>query len=309
MYDYLTIQNLLRGNLEKETFITIGGYLTSMSIGYVPNPVFSKPKEFLRSMLGFAVVSRRIEAIYLLKHLKAQENDKILDGGCGDGILTIEIAKRCKEVVGADLSEDNLKAARHNLEQADIKNVKLTKANLEKLPFKQNSFDKVFSNCVMEHVKGDKKAFTEFHRVLKTGGKLVLTVASNEKNVGEGYIPLVPLIFRLPKRLRGIFCAETVKLSKSPKDFQKKQLFDKWHHVRKGYSRTGLQETLEKIGFRVIYSSFYLRLFGSLSQDIRCTIRGGGSIGGFCITYPLALLDFLLPFGKGYGIAMVAVKK
>lgn len=48
----------------------------------------------------------------ILGMLDAQSDEKILDFGCGDGVLTIELAKQCKSVVGIDASSNMIDKAK-----------------------------------------------------------------------------------------------------------------------------------------------------------------------------------------------------
>lgn len=55
------------------------------------------------------------------------------------------------------------------------------KADICKLPFKDNEFDYIFCNHVLEHIPDDKKAMEELYRVLKKGGTLIAQVPLNEE--------------------------------------------------------------------------------------------------------------------------------
>jgi len=88
---------------------------------------------------------------------------EVLDAGCGNGNYVIdEYRKRIKKAVGIDVSKQSVK-----------KNICLDEiliGNLEKMPFKNNSFDAVLSLWVIEHLKNPAKVFSEVFRVLKPGG-------------------------------------------------------------------------------------------------------------------------------------------
>lgn len=55
------------------------------------------------------------------------------------------------------------------------------KANILNLPFKDNSFDVVFCNHVLEHIEDDKKAMSELYRVLRPGGMGIFQVPQDLK--------------------------------------------------------------------------------------------------------------------------------
>jgi len=68
--------------------------------------------------------------------------------------------------------------------ESPIADVKL---DIQEIPFKQNSFDMIMCNHVLEHVDNDKKALSEFYRILKPGGFAILQVPMdmNRKNTYE----------------------------------------------------------------------------------------------------------------------------
>lgn len=97
----------------------------------------------------------------------------ILDAGCGTGLLTKKL-KKFGRVVGVDISSDALRFSRK-------RGINVRKASVDKLPFKDSSFDLIVSMDVIYHNSvNDKKALREFFRVLKPGGILILRVPANK---------------------------------------------------------------------------------------------------------------------------------
>lgn len=97
------------------------------------------------------------------------DGDEILDFGCGSkSFLLDSVNKKIKLGVGLDYDVKNRKD--NNIEYISCKFD-------GKLPFKDNSFDKVFLLAVLEHIKIDlvSKLFLEFKRILKNNGKIILT--------------------------------------------------------------------------------------------------------------------------------------
>src|SRR5215471_6304977 len=81
----------------------------------------------------------------LVDRLDPQPGERILDVGCGDGTLTLQIAARGAAVVGVDASADMVAAAR-------ARGVDARQERAESLPFARE-FDAVFSNAVLHWVK------------------------------------------------------------------------------------------------------------------------------------------------------------
>ncbi len=115
---------------------------------------------------------------------------RLLDVGCGDATITLQLkqALGC-EIEAVELIEENVKRAAEK--GFSVKKVDL---NLEKLPFKSNSFDCVFSGEVLEHVIDSDGLLLDMKRVLKKDGVLILTVP----NVANWYNRLIMLFGYLP---------------------------------------------------------------------------------------------------------------
>lgn len=104
----------------------------------------------------------------------AEEGDRILDLGCGNGRL-FELFKGMNvNYVGADVSENLLAAAKKKYPAAEFK-----KVDFLKLPFPDGSFDKIYCLSVFHHIPSRDfrlRFLAEIKRVLKPEGVLILTV-------------------------------------------------------------------------------------------------------------------------------------
>ncbi len=97
----------------------------------------------------------------------------ILDVGCGTGLNVRHFASSGHDVTGIDLSPTAILA----FCQAGFKGVVGDVA--EGLPFPDGSFDLVFASEVIEHLSDTRSFLQELHRVLKTGGRLILTTPNS----------------------------------------------------------------------------------------------------------------------------------
>jgi len=134
-------------------------------------------KSILFKTMGDPSLWRLIEFPKMLKYLDPKMNESILDIACGTGELTLKIANHGCESYGIDLSPDAINQSKKNSDREGIR-CDFQIANAENLPFSNGQFDKVISNCALEHFQNDIKALEEMNRVLKENGELVLSVDS-----------------------------------------------------------------------------------------------------------------------------------
>lgn len=109
--------------------------------------------------------------------VEIQRGWKVLDLGSGAGIDVFMASKRVGEsghVTGLDMTEEMLEKARQNAETGGFNNVSFVKGEIEAMPFPDNSFDLVISNCVINLVPDKAQAYREIRRVLKPGGRFAI---------------------------------------------------------------------------------------------------------------------------------------
>ncbi len=97
----------------------------------------------------------------------------VLDLGCGTGRHTLWMAEAGASVTAIDFSEGMMEKARA---KAGAERVRFLVHDLhERLPFADGSFDRVVSGLVLEHLHDMASFFSEAHRVLKPGGRAVVS--------------------------------------------------------------------------------------------------------------------------------------
>lgn len=108
--------------------------------------------------------------------LQPQNNDSVLDVGCGDGHQISHFANLTSQVVGIDISKPKLKKAKRNIAKAEF-----ICATSSKPPFKPKIFDKVLCLELLEHLKYPSKTLDEIDSVLKERGILIISVPYKEQ--------------------------------------------------------------------------------------------------------------------------------
>jgi len=101
------------------------------------------------------------------------EGDSILDLGSGAGndcFVARSIVGENGKVTGIDFTDEMLKKAIENNKKLGYKNIDFVRGDIEDMPLKDNSFDVIISNCVLNLVPDKEKTFSEILRTLKPGG-------------------------------------------------------------------------------------------------------------------------------------------
>lgn len=114
----------------------------------------------------------------VLSYSEPKLGDFCVDLGSGRGTDVIRMAEKVGEsgfVYGIDISEGMIAKAISNSEKFEVKNVKFIKAELENLPLNSNKIDLVISNCSINHVSDKQSVWKEIYRILKQGGRFVVS--------------------------------------------------------------------------------------------------------------------------------------
>ncbi|MBO3676495.1 methyltransferase domain-containing protein [Streptomyces sp. NEAU-YJ-81] len=113
----------------------------------------------------------------VIERLKVDANAHVLDLGCGVGGPGLQIVERTgARVTGISISEEQIKAANKNAADAGFADRAVFRhANAMRLPFEDETFDAVMALESMVHMPDREQVLSEVYRVLRPGGRLVLT--------------------------------------------------------------------------------------------------------------------------------------
>ena len=102
-------------------------------------------------------------------------DERVLDAGCGAGHTAASFAPHVAEVVALDFTASMLNQVEVLAKDRDLTNVNTRLGDVESLPFADAGFDLVVSRYSAHHWARPEKALCEFRRVLRAGGKFVLS--------------------------------------------------------------------------------------------------------------------------------------
>jgi len=127
--------------------------------------------EWRRSTIGR--ITDALEERLLLDRISPARGLRILDVGCGDGVLATRLAQGGARVTGLDASADMLAAARSRAKAAGVE-LNLVEGDAGNLPLSAGHFDAVVSVATLCFIDDPRRSIREMVRVLKPGGRLIL---------------------------------------------------------------------------------------------------------------------------------------
>ncbi|WP_010245026.1 methyltransferase domain-containing protein [Acetivibrio cellulolyticus] len=192
-----------------------------------------------------------------LDFLKISPGENILDLGCGRGNETIQAAIQTGphgKAIGLDITQEMIDVALSNAEGIGISNIWFVKGDIENLPFDERIFDAVISNCVINHAKSKIKVYSEIFRVLKTGGRFVISDAVTK-------YPLPSEIKNDPEAWAQCFGGAVTEIeyldSITSSGFKNIEILKRREYIKNGYDFISLTIMATKQGFESCFECWF----------------------------------------------------
>lgn len=261
------------------------------------------PKPWQQLLFEKSLMKR--EKVRLVSKLVDFSGKLVLDLGCAQGIVANNLEKLGGLWIHADNDHAHLRNGR------DLLGRRIVQVGENSLPFAADTFQTVLMLDFLEHVDDDRGTLAELHRVLKPGGRLIVSTPVSGR---------IMLLNRL-KKLCGM----------------KPEIYG---HKREGYSMTELRGLISAAGFSIVRADTYAKFFmelceimlnvfyakatpgnrekqrsGSISPQSAADLERHGRLFKFygSFIYPLVRLftkiDRLLWFKTGYASLVIAEKK
>jgi ubiquinone/menaquinone biosynthesis C-methylase UbiE len=125
-----------------------------------------------------------------LNYSKVKPGEVCVDLGSGRGTDVLRMAEQAGEsgfAYGIDISDGMLATARENASKFGVNNVKFIHSELEKLDLPDQTADLVVSNCTINHAADKEAVWNEIYRILKKGGRFVVSDIYATSPVPEEY--------------------------------------------------------------------------------------------------------------------------
>jgi len=122
-----------------------------------------------------------LEFKVLMSGLAWRGVERVLDIGCGEGLQTFLIGKRCEHVTGIDVVPAFIEEARWYARQLQSRiRADFLDRPIEKAGFADCTFDRIFSICVIEHIPNYEEVLAQSLRILKPGGEMIFSADTLE---------------------------------------------------------------------------------------------------------------------------------
>ena len=246
--------------------ILIGGYMAVPGRELYFDSSLSWPERLYCRVFGVPIVGLRIR-LRRISRLLPENGDRVLDAGCGRGVISRFLARRYPEA-HIDAIDSNGEMQERNRDIAEavlINNCTFIDADLMS-PLPQNHYDLIVSVDNLEHIKDDQALLRNFYVAMSDSGVFILHAPH--------YYRRWPV-------------------------FNKTENFDVPGHMRPGYTQGRLQELVEVAGFKVESTGYSYGFLENLSNNLSYMITKAEQQNKLFYALCFPILNVLAWCGQG----------
>lgn len=151
-----------------------------------PDPFFQFKQAQKQGWVHFSALESVTipQAARLVRHSRMRPSDRVLDVGCGTGVVSITAARLGAHATGLDLTPELLERARENARISGVA-IEFHEGDVENLPFANEAFDVVLSQFGHMFAPRPALAIAEMLRVLRPGGTVAFSTWPPEEMIGR----------------------------------------------------------------------------------------------------------------------------
>ena len=114
------------------------------------------------------------------KIIKLKDDSKILDYGCGTGLVAFSLSNETNEVIGMDNSNGMVEQFNKKAKELDFSNIKAIQHNIDNEDLTQNEFDLIITSMSLHHIKNANIFIEKAYKALKNDGFLCINDLDKE---------------------------------------------------------------------------------------------------------------------------------
>jgi ubiquinone/menaquinone biosynthesis C-methylase UbiE len=135
-------------------------------------------------------------------------SSRVLDLGCGPGIVTEAFADDAGEVVAFDIAPEMIHHAFQRCKEAGQANVHFVVGHAERLPFQEASFDIIVTRLTFHHFPDPGTVISEMSRVIRSGGNIIIADIVSSAVLEESKLHNALEVLRDPSHVKMLSCTD-----------------------------------------------------------------------------------------------------
>lgn len=113
------------------------------------------------------------------------KDKRVLDLGCGTGLLSLSLADKAKEIVALDISNGMINSLKAKIKKREIKNINAIKGDIHNTEFPDNFFDTIVCVLSFHHFHDISRVMQILKRILKPFGEIIVVDIYSSSNEGD----------------------------------------------------------------------------------------------------------------------------